>query len=157
MCSNQVPYSGNIYAIQCPPFIEGTVSSYRVKRIIAAEPNGDIYSKYTKSGKAMPADLLTHVSGYLNIQHVILGLFHLYPAQNVNSQSTRRLLVDIEDVKCSKSEIAVRNNHWGWHISFLNQEHLQNSWRQMLFDRRLQTSSAEQSELFSWMILINHI
>lgn len=58
MSSTQIPESSQLYAEQFPPLIEGVQSSYRVKRLIAAEPNGKLYTKESKTGRALPQDIL---------------------------------------------------------------------------------------------------
>lgn len=58
MISDQLPEPDQLYAEQFPPLINGFESKHRVRRMVAAQANGQIYSKETKTGRALPVDLL---------------------------------------------------------------------------------------------------
>jgi hypothetical protein len=58
LTSNAIPALEDVYAEQFPPLVEGVRNRHRVKKMIAAQPNGCVYEKESKSGKALPKDLL---------------------------------------------------------------------------------------------------
>ncbi|KAI6183165.1 hypothetical protein M3Y97_00459100 [Aphelenchoides bicaudatus] len=46
---------------QFPPLINGLDSHHRIRRMVAAQANGQLYTKETKTGRALPDDLLKPV------------------------------------------------------------------------------------------------
>jgi hypothetical protein len=58
MVSDRLPEPNQFYAEKFPPLINGFESNHRVRRMIAGQTNGKLYTKETKTGRALPVDLL---------------------------------------------------------------------------------------------------